>query len=210
MGIDIFFVCAVAYGFYFGFTQKIFHGTFLIIAFMVATSAAARYMHITEVFLRESFEVQNSPFTPILAFAINLLAIFLTVRLLLAFIRDTLKNIKFSWIHQLSGGLLMALMFVFLYSNLIAFFVGATVIDEKTAAQQSKIYPYISDLPEKDRIVVQEVRPWIEKFWRNVSSPFYRKRAEEALPVARPPEVPTLPTLEGDTIGGAALPEENR
>lgn len=170
MAIDIMMILCLAYGFYFGFTQRIMHGAGLVVFALLGLSLAMRYVNVTAELLRESFAIGDSPFLPIISFGVNTFSLLLVLRLLSLVLQETFSQFKFSFFNRLFGGLIMAAAFVFLYSNLVAFFEGGAVITEKTKGK-SAFYGYLETLPKQDTVLTDKLRPILQDFWRQVTAP---------------------------------------
>lgn len=201
MAIDIMMILCLAYGFYFGFTQRVMHGAGLLIFALLGLALAIRYVEVTAELLRQSFAIEESTFLPIIAFGINAFSLLLILRLLSLVLQETFTRFKFSFFNRLFGGLIMAAVFVFLYSNLVAFFEGGAVITENTK-EKSAFYGYLETLPKQDTILVDKLRPVLEDFWREMTAPL---RADN-IPTTTITEPDTSTTLPTDSVERFPLP----
>lgn len=201
MAIDVMMILCLAYGFYFGFTQRIMHGAGLVIFALLGLSLAIRYVDVTSELLRQSFAIEESPFLPIISFAVNAFSLVLVLRLISLVLQETFSQFKFSFFNRLLGGLIMAAAFVFLYSNLIAFFEGGAVITDKTK-EKSAFYGYLETLPKQDTILADKLRPILQDFWRQMTGPLNADK----IPTTTITEPDTSITLPTDSVERFPLP----
>jgi len=116
-----------------------------------------------EDMIRDTFEV-DSVFLPFFAFLITLGAVLLLARVVVRLLEDVIDNRKFNIASQVIGGLLMCGVFAFLFSVLVTFFSEARVIDPDKASANSKTYALVRSIPDKGKVVLERVAPFIQQF----------------------------------------------
>lgn len=163
MAIDILFSMMVVFGFYFGYKFGLIRVVLYVISLLAAVAAAMRFTPMMEDMIRDTFEV-DSVFLPFFAFLITLGAVLLLARVVVRLLEDVIDNRKFNIASQVIGGLLMCGVFAFLFSVLVTFFSEARVINPEEAAKTSKTYGLVRSIPDKGKVVLERVAPFIQQF----------------------------------------------
>ncbi|MCH2044981.1 MAG: CvpA family protein [Saprospiraceae bacterium] len=219
MIIDVLFIIMVTFGFYFGFVFGLIRVVIFLVLFLLAIAASMRFTPIIEVLIKDTFEL-NSPFLPFVSFAITLIGLLLIVRIMTKLLSGLIDNKRFNRISQAIGGLMMCLVFTFMYSVLIDFFSEAKVINVETQ-NKSNFYSYIKRVPETGQKVIEQVAPFVDKFAIYMKSAFEaleRRKIEEEIDVIEiePEKDATsgnLDDLESDTTRvipkGDSIPKED-
>ncbi len=163
MIIDIFFFIAIGYGFYLGFSKGILGTIFGILGFLLALVASFKFAPAATDFLQRAFHTDN-PMTFLGGFFLMLLISLWIVRKFVNMIEGGLAKANLSIINQAAGGLLMAALLVFAYSNVVKFAETAHLISEETR-YEARTYPLIETFPEKTRVVWEKTKPVFQEFW---------------------------------------------
>lgn len=190
MIIDVLFIIMITFGFYFGFVFGLIRVVIFLILFLLAIAASMRFTPVIEILIKDTFEL-DSPFLPFVSFAITLIGLLLIVRIMTKLLSGIIDNKRFNRISQAIGGLMMCLVFTFLYSVLIDFFSKSRLITEETQGN-SNFYKYIKKVPETGQQVLGQVAPFINEFAVYMKSAFEalerRKTKEEIDVIAVEPE----------------------
>ncbi len=162
MGIDLFFLIAVGYGFFLGFSRGIL-GTILgIMGFLLALVTAFKFAPAMSDFFQRAFHTEN-PITFLGGFMTTFLIGLFFFNWLRKMLEAGLAKANLSIINQVAGGFLMAALLITAYSGVIKFMDSAGLIDE--AKKDSQSYPILETFPKKTKAVWVKARPMFIEFW---------------------------------------------
>ncbi|MEO1437188.1 MAG: CvpA family protein [Bacteroidota bacterium] len=167
MILDILTALVLLFCFWFGFTKGVIKAFLTIVGLLCGVFAALAYTPVMTQFLRDSFG-EYSNLMPVAAFLLLLVGTFLLFKLLGQVLEGFLKKIDINLINKMAGGVLFAGVGIMLFSALVYFIDGASLLSDKVKAT-SRLYPYLENLPEKSATVVKFIFPivkeWIENLW---------------------------------------------
>ncbi len=163
MIIDIFFFIAVGYGFYLGFSKGILGTIFGIFGFLLALVASFKFAPAATDFIQRAFHTEN-PMTFLAGFFSMFLLALWIVRKFVSTLEAGLAKANLSIINQAAGGLLMAALLVFAYSNVVKFAETAHLISEETS-YEARTYPLIETFPAKTKDIWEKTKPVFQEFW---------------------------------------------
>jgi uncharacterized membrane protein YhaH (DUF805 family) len=99
-----------------------------------------------------------------LAFALTLIVVLLAIRMFTRLFEESIDNKKFNRLSQFIGGVMISLVFTFLFSVLVKFFSAADVIKPERAERSSFFYKYINKIPEYGAVVLGQIMPFVQSF----------------------------------------------
>ena len=163
MAIDIIFIIMVAYGFYFGYAYGLIKVVIFVLSLIVALGISMYITPTTTQLMQETLVVE-SPLLPFVAFVVTLVGVMLIARIVFKLLQETVKSKQVNQVTQGIGGLLMAAVFVFLFSVLVTFFSAAHVIRPEKARTSSNFYFIIEKIPVHASDILKAIMPFMEKF----------------------------------------------
>lgn len=168
MAIDLFFVLMSTYGFYFGYT----HGILRVLGIAVALIAGlllSMYLTVPAIELFSTLFGINAKFLPLFTFGLVSIFIFLTAMLLLRIVRENTSIAKLGKTAKIIGAILMATIFVFLYSVLLLFFSQSNAIDSDKAREKSMFFPVLEKLPSGASGLIKSAFPFVNTFFLKIN-----------------------------------------
>lgn len=213
MALDIIFAICALWGFYIGFSKGIIDTVFTTVSIIFGLIVGFKFAPDATRFLTQITGVES----PLMFVAGFLLAFVLTmaiIRLFAAGLENLLQAANINIINRVAGGLLLAAIFILLYSVLLWFADQSHLVPEDTKAQ-SYTYAYTKEFPGKVREVYEMLAPDLRKAWeesvemidrlkeetanRTESEPYIFDIDEEEQPVEpKPQERPRMPVFEED------------
>ena len=174
MAIDILFIIATVFGFYFGFIYGPIKAVIFLATILGAVASAMQFTPLTAKLIQDTF-LWDSPFIPFIALGSTFIVLLLIALLLLRIFEENVDGERFNRLSQFLGGIMVSFVSTFLFSILIQFFVAATVIEPEKTRQTSFFYGYVEQLPARGQVILSAVMPFIQKFM------FYMKTAIERI-----------------------------
>lgn len=174
MAIDIIFVIVAGYGFYLGFSRGIIKTVFTILSIMFGLMAAMRFAKPMTDFLENAFNNHN-PLMFIAGFLLTFILTMFLIRLIARAIEGFLETANINVINQIAGGMLLAGIFILLYSVILWFTDQTGAIGE--AKEQSITYDYLEEYPEYVWDFGRKIQPHIKEFYEQ--SQTFMDRLEE-------------------------------
>ncbi len=161
MAIDIIFVIVAGYGFYLGFSKGIIQTVFTVLSIMFGLMAAIRFAKPMTDFLEDAFS--PNPLMFIAGFLLTFVLTMFLIRLIARSVEGFLKTANINVINQIAGGVLLAALFIMLYSVILWF--GDQTGALKEAKETSMTYDYLEEYPEYVWGVGKKIQPFIKDFY---------------------------------------------
>ncbi len=174
MAIDIIFVIVAGYGFYLGFSKGIIQTVFTVLSIMFGLMAAMRFAKPMTDFLENAFNNHN-PLMFIAGFLLTFILTMLLIRLIARGVEGFLKTANINVINQIAGGMLLAAIFIMLYSVVLWFGNQTGAIAD--AKENSITYDYLEEYPEYVWNAGRKIQPYIKDFYEQ--SQTFMDRLEE-------------------------------
>jgi membrane protein required for colicin V production len=163
MAIDIIFVIVAGYGFYLGFSKGIIQTVFTVLSIMFGLMAAIRFAKPMTDFLEDIFSPNALMF--IAGFLLTFVLTMFLIRLIAKTIEGFLKTANINIINQLAGGMLLAAIFIMLYSVILWF--GDQTGALKEAKETSMTYDYLEEYPQYVWGIGKKAQPYIKDFYED-------------------------------------------
>lgn len=163
MAIDIMFIIMAAYGFYFGYAYGLIRVVIFLLSLGVALGVSMYITPSTAQLIQETLEVESA-LLPFVAFVISLVGIMLVARIVFKLLEENINNKQLNQVTQGIGGLLMGMVFIFLFSVLVTFFSKAHVIKPEKVRETSFFYTFVEQIPQYGTGILKQVAPYMEKF----------------------------------------------
>lgn len=165
MWIDLVFIAVSLYGFWQGWNQGII-GTILNLAvYAFGILIAFKMAPVTSVVLSQLLD-SGHPLVFIGGFGLNILVIYLVVKLATNQLEELLSRAYLGAVNRLIGGALVALFYVLLFSVLIWFLNQANGISQATL-QEAKSYPLLEPMPGTAKKVAVRFQPLVADAWED-------------------------------------------
>jgi uncharacterized membrane protein required for colicin V production len=161
MAIDIIFVIVAAYGFYLGYSRGIIQTVFTVLSILFGLMAAVRFAKPMTDFLEDAFS--PNPLMFIAGFLLVFVLTMFLIRLIARTVEGFLKTANINVINQIAGGMLLAALFIMLYSVILWF--GDQTGALKEAKETSITYDYLEEYPEYVWGVGKKIQPYIIDFY---------------------------------------------
>ncbi len=178
MALDIIFAICAVWGFYIGFSKGIIETVFTTLSIIFGLIVGFKFAPDATRFLTQITGVES----PLMFVAGFLLAFVLTmalIRLFAAGLENLLEAAHINIINRVAGGLLLASIFILLYSVLLWFADQSHLVPDDTKAQ-SLTYDYVKEFPGKVREVYEMLAPDLRKAWEESVEMIDRLKEETA------------------------------
>lgn len=170
MIFDILFLIFIALGFYQGFKHGVIYSVFSILGWFLGLIAALKFSFLV-VNMLHGF-LHSSPKTlAIIAFIMVFLLVLLLVRLIAWGLENILKSFSLELPNKVIGGLLHALIGLYVLCVFIWFLNRLDVFPEHQK-ETSHIYPYIANLAPKVVDVTGKAIPALRNTFSNFDELF--------------------------------------
>lgn len=166
MALDITTAIIVAIGFYFGFSNGIVGAVLKTLSFFFGAIIAVRFSPMLSRFIVSAFDYDNS-LVPFIAVLVLFLGTLLFVRLIANTIEGVLEAGNINIINQVIGGVVIAGIFVLVYSYILWFLEQAQIVTGATI-NESVTYPYLQEVPDHARTVWAYLKPPLTDFWSHM------------------------------------------
>ena len=163
MAIDIMFVIMVLIGFYIGFSRGIIKTVLSVLSIIFGIIAGFKFSGPMTTFLKQSTG-QDKPIMFAVGFLLSFAIVMILIRMLAKGLESILQSANINIINQVMGGLLTALVMIFIYSYILWFGDQSRMIDDATK-HQSKTYAYVKEFPGQAKNVFIQLQPIIKDFW---------------------------------------------
>lgn len=181
MAIDIMFIIMAAYGFYFGYAYGLIKVVIFLLSLIIALAVSMYITPSTARLIQQTLEV-DSALLPFVAFVISLVGIMLVARIVFKLLEENINNKQLNQMTQGIGGLLMSVVFIFLFSVLVTFFSKAHVIKPDNVRKTSFFYAFVEQIPAYGTAVLRQIAPYMEKFVDYMSEALDRLEKGEEKP----------------------------
>ncbi len=163
MAIDIIFVIVAGYGFYLGFSRGIIRTIFTILSLMFGLMAAMRFAKPMTDFLENAFATSN-PLMFIAGFLLTFVLTMLLIRLIARGVEGFLKTANINVINQIAGGMLLAAIFIMLFSVVLWFTDQTGALED--SKENSITYEYLEEYPEYVWDLGKKMQPYVKDFYQ--------------------------------------------
>lgn len=167
MVIDVLLLGVVVYGFFLGFKGGIVNAIFRVMSIFLALMAAFKF----SPYMTEALEKAFNTYNPLMFIAGFIVMFFLTMWVLRwagEFLTTSLEVVHVNLPNQIIGGVVLSFLFTVLYSLIIWFAEGASMISEKTKFE-SKTLVYLQPLPQKTFAVIGDMKPSFQHFFEKAN-----------------------------------------
>ena len=163
MIIDGIFFLTVLGGFYSGFSRGIIKTVMYVFASFFGFIVAVKFApSATDLLVQLSGS--NSPLMYLLGFISCLGLTIVGIQLLAKGLEGILQSARINIINKFFGGVLMAAIFVLMYSVLLWMADSAHLVEEKTK-KESATYKILKEYPSQVKVIWTRVQPTFEDFW---------------------------------------------
>ncbi len=181
MAIDIIFIIMAAYGFYFGYAYGLIRVVVFLVSLLLALVVSMYVTPSTAQLIQETLQVEST-LLPFVAFVISLVGIMLVARIVFKLLEENVNNKQLNQATQGIGGILMAGVFVFLFSVLVTFFSAAHVIKPEQVRKTSFFYGFVEQIPDYGTSILKRIAPYMEQFVDYMSEALRQLEEGEAEP----------------------------
>jgi len=162
-----------SFGFYFGYAFGLIRVVIFLVALMIALGIAMYVTPSTTLLINQVLSV-DSALLPFVAFLVTLIGVMLVARIVYKLMEETIKSRQVNQMTQAIGGLMMAGIFIFLYSVLVTFFSAAHVIKPDKSRENSFFFPYIEKIPVYTKAGIKALAPYMKDFFDYMDDAFDR------------------------------------
>ncbi len=163
MIIDIIFLIVAGWGFYQGYTRGIIKTVLTVFSVVFGLMVALKLTPAATKFLETAFHT-TSAFTFIGGFLLVFVLTMVIIRMIAQFFEKALKTAHINFINKAAGGILLASLYILIYSALVWFGDSAHLIKDETR-KSSKTYVVLKEFPKKMEGVYNYVKPGFQDFW---------------------------------------------
>ncbi len=127
MIIDILFVAILAYGFFLGYRAGIVKILLTFFSIFIGLFLAVQYTSEMNELIKDFFRLKGT-FLPIVSFFMTFVVSMLGLRLFAQLLEAILKSMDLDFFNQITGGVVVASILLFLYSGMLWFLQKAEII----------------------------------------------------------------------------------
>jgi membrane protein required for colicin V production len=166
MIFDILFIVFIGLGFYQGFRNGIIYSIFSVVGWFLGIIAALKFSYLM-LNLLNGFADLSPKTLAIISFVLVFLLVILLMKLIAWTLEQILKSFSLNLTNQVAGGLLHALVGLYVLCVFV-WFINKLDVFPKDQKATSHVYPYISNLApevmETSGKIVPMFRDTFEKF----------------------------------------------
>ncbi len=163
MAIDIGFALVALFGMWYGYSRGIIQTVATVLSLFLGLMAAAKFGRTVTELLQDLFN-QHTPFMFIVGVIATFLITVVIFRMAGRMLESALESFQINAINRAIGGLVLALVFIFLYSVLLSFADRSRMIEDETKAE-SATYAYLEVFPEYASGIGKKVWPVFQEFY---------------------------------------------
>jgi len=163
MIIDGFFFLSVLGGFYSGFSRGIIKTVMYVFASFFGFIVAVKFAPAATDLLIQ-LTGSSSPLMYLFGFISCLGLTIVAIQLLAKGLEGILQSARINIINKFFGGVLMAAIFVLMYSVLLWMADSARLVTDKTKTE-SATYKILKEYPSQVKVIWTRVQPTFEDFW---------------------------------------------
>ncbi len=153
----------VLIGFYIGFSRGIIKTVLYVLSLVFGFMAGIKFATPMTTFLKQTTG-QDKPLMFLAGFFLSFAIVMILIRMFAKALESILQSANINIINQIMGGLLSALIMIFIYSYILWFADQSHLIDD-TTRQESKTYVYVKQFPDQAKKVFVHIKPAIRDFW---------------------------------------------
>lgn len=139
MIIDLFFLLFLGWGTFKGFKKGLIVAIFSFFSLFIGLIGALKLTHIASVFFQKFTDI-DSKYVPFITFLILLIAIILGINLLGKVLTKILSIIALDLVNRIAGAILLASIYIFIYSSILWFFNQINLIEPATKLDSTTYY----------------------------------------------------------------------
>lgn len=170
MIIDVICLILGLYGFWVGYSRGIIKTVLTAASYLLGAMAAAKFSPTVSDILTDFFQAPSSVMLPA-GFLLTFILTLILFRMLANGLEGMLEAVNINFINQVMGGFISMLFFVFIFSTLVAFANGATMIDEDTK-ETSLTYSMLEPMPDAVWKITKNVWPVFTEFYHHTLEAF--------------------------------------
>jgi len=176
MFVDIFIIGMVVFAFYAGYTKGIIKTMFTVLGSVIALVATLKCTPAMAVILATILPAYSS-LVPPLAFIVTFLVAILAVRIVARIFEDGLKAVNLNFINKTFGGLILAVLGVFLVSCLLTFLDKASLLTY-SMKDTSQLYEHLQPIPETGFQMIKTAFPIVKDMFSGIIELFEQTPAD--------------------------------
>ena len=139
MIIDIFFLLFFAWGAFKGFKKGLIIAIFSFLSLIIGVIGALKLTHITSIYFQQTTHI-DSIYTPFITFLFLLIVIIVLINLLGKLLTKMLSIVALDLINKLAGAILLASIYIFIYSSILWFLNQVNLINPSTKLESTTFY----------------------------------------------------------------------
>ncbi|MDP9229582.1 MAG: CvpA family protein [Bacteroidota bacterium] len=147
MIIDIIFAILMVLAIIKGFQRGFIVAIFSMIAFVIGLAAAIKLSAVVAAYIGQSVKISDK-WLPVISFIVVFIIVILLVRIGAKLIEKTFQVAMLGWLNRLSGVLLYAALYTFIYS-VVLFYAEHMQLLKPATIHGSVTYSYIQPLGPK-------------------------------------------------------------
>lgn len=153
-----------------GFRNGIIREIFGIIALFLGILSV---LHLSNSVLNKITTVEElqSPYLPLVVYALVFLAVFVGLVLLGRLLEKVLKTAQLNFVNRLLG-LIAGLLKATLVVSLFVWLIDKAELFDETVKAESYAYQYIKDVVPKILLIIGELIPWLKELVVNIEEYF--------------------------------------
>lgn len=153
----------VLIGFYIGFSRGIIKTVLSVLSLVFGLMAGIKFAGPMTTFLKQTTG-QDTPLMFLAGFFLSFAVVMILIRMFAKALESILQSANINIINQIMGGLLTAVVMVFIYSYILWFAEQSHLVDDATR-RDSKTYVYVEKFPDQAKKVFVQIKPIIKDFW---------------------------------------------
>jgi len=166
MILDVICAGVLGYGLYIGYSNGIIKTIFTVLSIAVGFLITAHF-HETVTDLLKNISGYRNPMMTFVGMAVTFFFTMIFLRLIGKQVENVFKATNINFINQIVGGIVMAFLFIAIYSVIINFMVNARLLQEQTA--DSKTYPVLKEVPQYAWAGYERISPKVKEMWDDMA-----------------------------------------
>ncbi len=163
MFVDLIVIVLLVIALFKGLRKGFILGIFSFLAFIIGLAAAIKLSAVVAAYIGDNVSISQR-WLPVIAFAIVFLLVVFLVHLGAKAIEGVLRIALLGWLNKLGGVLLVALLYLFIFSVVLFYAEQLGIINELTL-EASVTYPYLHPLGPKVIDALGEILPFFKNMF---------------------------------------------
>lgn len=170
MAIDIVYLSFLIIAIVIGFRRGIIASLFSLLAIVITVLASVHISHIVAQYLQDWLG-WNSPYLPLVAFALIAITVLLLFRLLARTMEGIFNMLQLTLLNKIAGAVLWSLAITMLFSTVLWYADKISLPGEKTKAE-SRVYEHIYAFAPVTNTLIGTIIPPVKNIFNNLNDWF--------------------------------------